>query len=57
MSRVCHPARVMLRVSMGMGMGSKIWTLAIPIPVWREWWGWQVEAEDFGMGGDPVKQL
>ena len=57
MSRVCHPARVALRVSMGTGMGSNIWTLAIPVPVWREWREWRVEAEIFGMGGDPVKKL
>ena len=57
MSWVCHPAWVMLWVSMGTGMGSNIWTLAIPVPVWWEWWEWRVEAEIFGMGGDPVKKL
>ena len=57
MSWVCHPTWVTLRVSTGMGMGSKIWTLAIPVPVWQEWQEWWVEVENFGMGGDPVKQL
>jgi hypothetical protein len=28
----------------GTGMGSNIWTLVIPVPIWQEWW---VEAVEF----------